>query len=47
MVDLEEMSDEELATLQEEFHRLRARYEAKPQNRGASSGGDRSRPPRT
>jgi low affinity Fe/Cu permease len=43
LVDLEEMSDEELATLQDEFKKLRERYEAKGhQNRKASSGGDRS-----
>jgi len=47
LVDLEEMSDDELATLQEEFHRLRARYEAKHPTHGASSGGGRSRPRRT
>jgi low affinity Fe/Cu permease len=38
LVDLEEMSDEELAKLQEEFKSLRARYEAKNQERQASGG---------
>lgn len=47
LVDLEEMSDEELSRLEDEFKKLRKRYEAKGhQNRGASSGGDRSGPRR-
>jgi low affinity Fe/Cu permease len=43
LVDLEELSDEELAKLQEEFKALRLRYEAKSLDRQASSGDDRSR----
>lgn len=43
LVDLEEMSDEELAKLQEEFKTLRSRYEAKSLDRQASSGDDPSR----
>jgi low affinity Fe/Cu permease len=43
LVDLEEMSDEELAKLQEEFKALRTRYEAKSLDRQASSGDDPSR----
>jgi low affinity Fe/Cu permease len=43
LVDLEEMSDEELAKLQEEFKSLRARYEAKGLDRQASSGDAPSR----
>jgi low affinity Fe/Cu permease len=38
LVDLEEMSDEELEKLQKEFKSLRARYEEKNQERQASSG---------
>jgi low affinity Fe/Cu permease len=43
LVDLEEMSDEELAKLEGEFKALRARYEAKSPDRRASSGDDPSR----
>ena len=43
LVDLEEMSDEELEKLQQEFKSLRARYEARSLDRQASSGDDRSR----
>jgi low affinity Fe/Cu permease len=43
LVDLEEMSDEELAKLQEEFKSLRARYEAKRLDRQGSSGDNPSR----
>jgi low affinity Fe/Cu permease len=42
LVDLEEMSDEELAKLQDEFKALRARYEAKSLNRQASDSGEPS-----
>jgi low affinity Fe/Cu permease len=42
LVDLEEMSDEELAKLQDEFKALRARYEAKSLNRQASNSGEPS-----
>lgn len=43
LVDLEEMSDEELAKLQAEFKALRAREETKSPDRRASSGDDPSR----
>jgi low affinity Fe/Cu permease len=43
LVDLEEMSDEELAKLEGEFKALRARYEAKSLDRQASNGDDLSR----
>ncbi len=43
LVDLEEMSDEELAKLEHEFKALRARYEAKSLDRQASNGDDLSR----
>ena len=43
LVDLEEMSDEELAKLETEFKTLRARYEAKSLDRQASSGDTPSR----
>jgi low affinity Fe/Cu permease len=43
LVDLEEMSDEELAKLEQEFKALRARYEAKRLDRRAPNGDDRSR----
>jgi low affinity Fe/Cu permease len=43
LVDLEEMSDAELAKLEEEFKALRARYEAKRLDRQAPNGDDRSR----
>jgi low affinity Fe/Cu permease len=43
LVDLEEMSDAELAKLEGEFKALRARYEAKSLDRQASSGDDPSR----
>ena len=47
LVDLEEMSDEELEKLQEEFKQLRERYEAKGHHdRKASGGSDRSGPRR-
>ena len=47
LVDLEEMSDEELTRLEREFKTLRERYEAKGhQDRPASGGGDRSGPRR-
>ena len=43
LVDLEEMSDAELAKLEEEFKALRARYEAKRLDRQAPNGDDLSR----
>jgi len=43
LVDLEEMSEEDLAKLQAEFKALRARYEAKGLDRQAPHGDDRSR----
>lgn len=47
LVDLEEMSDEELTRLEHEFKQLRERYEAKGHHdRRASGGGDRSGPHR-
>jgi low affinity Fe/Cu permease len=46
LLDLEEMSDEELAKLQEEFKRLREREETKGHHRGPSDGGGQPRLPR-
>jgi low affinity Fe/Cu permease len=43
LVDLEEMSDAELAKLEGEFKALRERYEAKRLDRQAPNGDDRSR----